>query len=275
MKLGIVADELDRDFASAVRAGISVGLRRYEVRFLKSGRAPMCDVTEMQEVERIARDEGVEITALSPGLFKNVSDAAGFEREMREVYPRAAEWAKRWNLPGLLAFGFRKPGATEDNGDTISSDDPLAQIAEWLAEAGECALADGLLLMIEPEPVCWADSGPATVRLIEKAGSAALKINYDAGNTAWLERRDPLDEFDVMAPYIANVHVKDVAASLPGSGRPKFVPAGCGIIDYRAHFWALKRIGYDGPISLEPHMDFSADAARQCKEAVEELWKGS
>src|SRR5258708_4132236 len=155
MKLGIVADEISRDFATAIRLGKSVQLWRYEVRFLKSGRAPMCDESELREVEKLARDEGVAITGLSPGLFKNVTDEAGFRHEMQEVYPRAGEWAKRWNLRGLVVFGFRKPGATEANGDTIPSNDPPPEIAAWLGEAGERAQTDGLTLMVEPEPVCW------------------------------------------------------------------------------------------------------------------------
>ena len=28
-------------------------------------------------------------------------------------------------------------------------------------------------------------------------------------------------------------------------------------------------MGYDGPITLEPHVDFSPDATRRCKEAAE------
>ncbi len=271
MKLGIVADEISRDFTVAVRAAASIGLRNVEVRFLKSGRAPMCDESELRDVERIARDEGVAVTGLSPGLFKNAADQAGFEREMREVYPRAVEWAKRWGLPGLVVFGFRKPGATEDNGDTISSDHPPPAIARWLAAAGARAESDGLTLMIEPEPVCWADSGPATAALLQAANSPALRINYDPGNVAWLERRDPIDEFPSIAPYIANVHLKDVVAAQRGSGRPKFAACGHGIIDFRAHFAALRAIGYDGVMSLEPHMDSSVDAALRCKQAVEGL----
>lgn len=272
MKLGIVADEISRDFAEAFRVSTAAGLRRYEVRFLKSGRAPMCDREELLEVERLARAEGVEITALSPGLFKYTSDAAGFAREMSEVYPRAAEWAHRWRLRGLIVFGFQKPGATEENGDLISSADPPAAVLGWLAEAGERASRDGLQLILEPEPICWADTGTATAALIRRAGAASLRINYDPGNIAWMERRDPLDEFPDMAPLIANVHVKDLRAAPRGSGKPEFVPPGAGLIDYRTHFAALQRSGYRGPISLEPHMDGSAATIRQCKEAFEELW---
>jgi L-ribulose-5-phosphate 3-epimerase len=271
MKVGIVSDEISRDFAAAVRVGVPLGLRRYEVRNLAAGRAPMCGEAAMLDVECIAREEGVEITALSPGLFKNTSDAAAFWREMDEVYPRAAEWAHRWKLPGLIVFGFHKSGATEATAPEFSSANPPVEIVEWLAEAGERALSDGLILMIEPEPICWCDSGRATASLIARANSAALKINYDPGNVAWLENRDPLDEFSVIAPLIANVHIKDLHPLTRGAGFPEWVPAGEGMIDYAAHFRALHEIGYNGPVSLEPHMDCSPEATRRCKEAVETL----
>jgi sugar phosphate isomerase/epimerase len=269
MKLGIVADEIDRDFAKAVRIGKSLGIERYEVRNLTTGRIPLCDPAEISAVER----EGIEITAISPGLFKNTEDAAAFSREMAEVYPRAAELAHRWRLPGLIVFGFHKPGATEANAAVAG--DPPPCIADWLAEAGERAARDGLLLIIEPEPICWCDTARRTAELIRRSGASSLRINYDPGNVAWLENRDPLDEFDAAAPWIANVHVKDLRPLTRGAAHPEWVPAGEGMIDYRAHFAALRHIGYSGPVSLEPHMDGRAETIRRCKAAVEILARQS
>jgi len=264
--LGIVSDELTRDFREAVRIGTSLGIRRYEIRNLTAGRAPMCGDPAMAEAEQIARDAGVKITALSPGLFKLTDTEQTFRHEMAEIYPRAAEWAHRWKLPGLIVFGFHKSGATDPTASQFPSDNPPPQIRDWLAEAAARAAADRLTLMIEPEPICWCDTGRATVALIKSHPN--LKINYDPGNVAWLQNRDPIEEFDIVAPYIANVHIKDIR---PVQGDPEWVPAGEGIVDYAAHFRALRRIGYQGPISLEPHMDFSAEATRRCKEAVEKL----
>jgi len=104
---------------------------------------------------------------------------------------------------------------------------------------------------------------PATPRARQEPESAD-----EQSHGAWLRNRDPIEEFDIVAPYIANVHIKDIR---PVQGDPEWVPAGEGIVDYAAHFRALRRIGYQGPISLEPHMDFSAEATRRCKEAVEKL----
>jgi sugar phosphate isomerase/epimerase len=221
----------------------------------------------MKEVEQIAHGEGVKITALSPGLFKYTDTEAAFRREMSEVYPKAAEWARRWGLPGLIVFGFHKPGATEANASQFSSDHPPAEIRAWLEEAASRAAADALALMIEAEPICWCDTGRATVDLLR--GLENVGINYDPGNVAWLRNQDPISEFDLVAPYIANVHVKDIR---PVTGDPEWVPAGEGIVDYAAHFAALRRIGYQGPVSLEPHMDFSVDATRRCRDAVQRAW---
>jgi sugar phosphate isomerase/epimerase len=272
MNLGIVADEISRDFRLASQIGIAAGLRRYEIRFLQSGRAPMCDPTELSEIERICDGEGLEITALSPGLFKWTDSAEKFREEMNEVFPRSVELAKRWNLSALIVFGFCKPGVTEENADLIPSDNPPSWVIDSLAEAGTKAEEVGLRLLIEAEPVCWADTGVATVNLIRQANSSAIGINYDPCNVAWMLRRDPIDEFDVVAPFIANVHIKDQLYAPLGSGMPTWVVPDKGMIDYRPHFDALKQIGYTGPISLEPHIDGNPETISQCKQAVERLW---
>lgn len=273
-QLGIVADEIARDFEQAVAVGKSLGITRFEIRNLTSGRIPLCDAGELRLVEETARREEIAITAISPGLFKYTEDPAGFAREMAEVYPRAAELAHRWQLPGLIVFGFHKPGATEANAAEFAGAEVPDAVVEWLAAAGAQAAADGLQLMVEPEPICWADSAIAAAALIRRAASVALRINYDPGNDAWLENRDPLPAPAPVAALIANVHVKDLRPLERGAGHPEWVPAGEGIIDYRAHFRALAAVGYSGPVSLEPHMDGSPAAVRRCKEACERIWAG-
>lgn len=270
MKLGIVADEINRDFSAAVKVGQSIGLRAYEVRNLTTGRAPACDAAELREVEHIRDGEGIEITALSPGLFKWTHDEAGFRREMSELFPRAAELAHRWNLAALVVFGFHKPGATEEQ--FYRGTEVPAQVVEWLREAAEQAAASQLQLWIEPEPICWMDTAAITAEVIERTGSDALRINYDPGNVAWLLGRDPRDELERAAPYIANVHVKDLQEARTNDGQPVWVVPGEGIIDYRVHFAALQRMGYTGRVSLEPHMDSSKETTARCKRAVEQLW---
>ncbi len=272
LQLGIVADEIDRDFRAAVQLGLQLGIRRYEIRFLRSGRAPMCDAAELREVERICDGEGLEITALSPGLFKWTDSGQKFEQEMAEVFPRAVEWAHRWKLSSLLVFGFGKPGATEELADTLPRSNPPAWVLDSLGRAAELAARENLKLLIEPEPVCWADTGAATADLLRQVNAPALGINYDPCNDAWTLRRDPLDDFDLIAPYIANVHIKDQLDAPVGSGMPTWVVPGRGMLDWRAHLAALQRIGYVGPISLEPHINGQLKTIQECQASVKRLW---
>ena len=198
-----------------------------------------------------------------------------FQREMAEVFPRAVELAKRWKLSALVVFGFCKPDAKKENADLIPSDNPPSWVIDSLAEAAGKANEAGLRLLIEPEPVCWADTGLATVNLIHAANAHNLGINYDPCNVAWMLRRDPIGEFDAVAPFVANVHIKDQIDEPRGSGMPTWVVPGEGLIDYRPHFAALKQMGYSGNISLEPHMDGNLETILNCKRAVERLWNES
>ena len=272
LQLGIVADEISRNFREAVNVGLPLGIRRYEIRFLQSGRAPMCDPAELREIERICADEGLEITALSPGLFKWTDSVQKFNQEMTEVFPRAVELAQRWKLAAFIVFGFCKPGATEAIADTLPRGTPPLWVIDALAAAAEQAATANLKLLIEPEPVCWADTAAATVNLLRQVKSPALGINYDPCNDAWTLRRDPIDDFDLIAPYIANVHIKDQMDAPVGSGMPTWIVPGRGMLDWRAHLRALQRSGYAGPISLEPHINGQVETIRHCKEAVERMW---
>ncbi len=269
MNLGIVADEIDRDIRTALASGTALGLRRYEIRNLRTGRVPLCDAAELREVEEAMRESQSEVTAISPGLFKFAETAADFRKQMEEIYPRAAELAHRWNLPGMIVFGFHKPGATETNAAEVSGANPPREIVDSLAEAGEQAGRDSLVLMIEPEPICWAEDTRAAAALIRRSGSASLLINYDPGNDAWLHNRDCIDDFAAAAPFIANVHIKDLKPLTRGAGNPEWVPAGEGMINYREHFARLRH--FAGSYSLEPHIDGRLPTIRRCKEAVEKL----
>ena len=272
MKLGIVADEIDRDFRAAVAAGKKLGINNFEIRFLKSGRAPVCDENELREVKQISDGEGVQITNFSPGLFKYTIDETGFRREMDELFPRVVETAKNWNLASVTIFGFAKTGAKDDDGDLFSSDNPPPKIFDWFAEVCDKAARENLELLIEPEPISWADTFEATRAIIERGGAHNLKINYDAANTAWQNRADKPEEILNAVDLIKNVHVKDQKHERRGSGFPVWLEIGQGEIDYKRRFEILRANNYEGVISLEPHFTFDLPSFARCRDAVLRLW---
>ncbi|HWC99346.1 MAG TPA: hypothetical protein VG456_21450 [Candidatus Sulfopaludibacter sp.] len=89
----------------------------------------------------------------------------------------------------------------------------------------------------------------------------ATEANAEAGERA---ARDSLAVW--IEPICWGEHARSTAELIRGAAHPEWVAAGEGMIDYRAHFARLRQAGFDGSISLEPHLDGS------CKEAVERAW---
>jgi hypothetical protein len=76
-----------------------------------------------------------------------------------------------------------------------------------------------------------------------------------------------MDEFSAVAPLIAQ-RAHQRSASLDSRRRFPGMGAGRrGDDRLRGPFSVrLHEIGYNGPVTLEPHMDCSAEATRRCKQ---------
>jgi sugar phosphate isomerase/epimerase len=270
LKLGILADEISRDFREAVRIGKAAGIERFEVRFLPSGRIPRCDAHDLHEVEAVAQGEGITITAISPGLFKHAATEQEYHEQMREVFPAASDLALRWKTK-LMVFGFRKPEATEKNFAAIPGAIP-AHVIAWMGEVVAQAEQLGVPLLLEPEPISWTDTGLRAAEMIRRVGHAGLRMNYDPGNVAWMTRRDPVDEWPEIADVVAHMHLKDTLLAPADGNFPAWVVMGKGDINYPTLFRQMCAAGFQGDISIESHLKMAPLLLEEYKAAVERLW---
>ena len=274
MRLGIVSDELHFDFRRAVGQAVRFGIRSFDLRMLRSGRIPCCAADELREVERIVRNENLEITALSPGLFKHARTYPDFQVEMRELFPPAAELAVHWQVQTLLVFGFEKTKSQGPQHQESIARKHRKECAEWLAEAAAAASTYGLTLLLEPEPICWADTGTHAAEMVRGSRAANLFLNYDPGNCAWRQGKDPTSEVMQFIELIRHLHVKDIVIGDPASA-PIWVEPGRGIINYPGLFQVLRQSGYNGPVVLEPHLPLSDAILGSSVSAVKRFWKNA
>ncbi|NQU43775.1 sugar phosphate isomerase/epimerase, partial [bacterium] len=104
-----------------------------------------------------------------------------------------------------------------------------------------------------------------TLRLLENV--PGLKLVYDTGNPVFTPdyakgqpwpRQSSWEFYSQVKDHIAYVHIKDgvfeLDASNPNGGRARFTFAGEGDGDVRATVKDLLARGYDGGISMEPHL---------------------
>ncbi len=105
-----------------------------------------------------------------------------------------------------------------------------------------------------------------TLKLLDHVKSPALKLIFDTGNPVFNYRRIgtapyPLQSswefYKNVREFIAYVHIKDgTAIPSPDGKRPAcdFCYAGDGCGDVRAIVTDLRKTGYDGGFSMEPHL---------------------
>lgn len=260
LEIGIVTDEISRDLGEALSVGQSWGLNRFELREGAERRFPAFTQKEVGLVDDAVR-AGVQITAVSPGIFKSsVEDAAQRDRDMSEVLPRAIEKAVRFECPVVIAFGFAKregePGSNR------------LQVQKTFERAAEQAAEAGLILAIENEPDFWIDRSEPSASLLAEIGHPSLKINWDPANLHWGGKKPERADLEALLPFVANVHVKDFT---PDDPKVPWRAIGEGTTPWEEILGWLVEDTSLAHITLETHVEPLVENARKSLDTVREM----
>jgi sugar phosphate isomerase/epimerase len=113
----------------------------------------------------------------------------------------------------------------------------------------------GVRFVAEIHDRSLANSASAALRLIDGCDPRRVGVVYDVANSL-AEGNEPLPQaLDLLGPYLAHVHVKDVAVKATGDGWTSFatgfVPLGAGALRWGAILRCLRETGYAGWLSIE------------------------
>lgn len=280
MHLALITDELSDDPATAFELGRRWELSHFEIRSAYRWRLPAGPAFASERTVAAARASGAVITGISPGLFKSVTAADGSTRSvgasdvrshLDELLPRSFELARRLGTNRVIVFALPRWAGQDAHGPVP------AVVTDALAQAAARAARDGFLLMLENVPNSWADTIETTLAILQAVDSPALRLAWDPPNAVRLQpKRDVVgDGWAALAPYVANVHVKDVAYV---DGRERYTLIGDGIVDWRRQLALLAAAGYAGPVTLETHLQYQDQpgglvaATEQCLRRLRDLW---
>lgn len=136
----------------------------------------------------------------------------------------------------------------------------LELFAAGLREAALVAEAEGIELLVEPEPGLLIEKSSEFKDFMKTVDSEFLKLNFDIGHF-YCVSEDPAALVKELAPYIGHFHLADIASSRIHN---HLIP-GRGAIDFSPVFDAVRSIGYRGFVTVElyPYQDNPVLAATE------------
>ena len=264
MELAISADEISHDFETAVALGVDWGIRFFELKRVHRKRVPDISDEERALILKVVKDHEVQITSISPGLFKIPLEAGLVKTHLGRRLDQSFELARDLGTEKIVVFGFIHP-EPEDNG-TVPQ-----QVVDYLGQAADRAVAEGFRLFLENEPVCWAGSSETVAGIAEAIGSSGIGINWDPCNDLDIPGHKPYpDGYEKVKPGLGHLHMKD-ARHLP-DGRVQYVVIGEGDVDWRGQLRALQNDRYTGYCVIETHFGVGVRTSKACIESAQKMF---
>jgi len=263
------ADEISPDPAEQLAVLAKESITHLEFRGAWSTNVADLDDAHLASFRAALDDAGVSVSAIGSPIGKiGIGDA--FEPE-KDRLRRIADVAHELGTSLVRVFSFFIPAGEPP-------ERYRQQVIDRLAELTEIAAASGLVLAHENEELIYGDTPQRCADLITAIDSPALRATFDAANFVQCGVRPHSEGFDLLRPHLEYVQIKDAIAATG-----QVVPAGKGDGEVRETLAALASEGFDGYLSLEPHLaaagqfggysgpDGFRTAARALKDLLAEL----
>lgn len=240
MILSGFGDEIASDFAEQLAVMGEEGIRHIEVR--KAWDINVLDLTDDQvhAVKRLLQEHNMQVSALGSPIGK-IAITDPFEPHLIR-FQRAMEVAEVLGTKNIRVFSFRMP-ADEDPASYRSE---VMRRMEALVAKAE---ARGLRLCHENEKRIYGDTVERLLDLFHTLASPALGLTFDPANFVQVGVKPWKDGYPALRPFVTYMHMKDAVFS---TRRP--CPVGEGEAEVEQILGGLAQSGYQGFLSIEPHL---------------------
>ncbi len=250
--LSCFADEIDSDLSVQIREMKKNGVGHMELRGVDGKNIAGFGARELREIKKRLDAADIRVSAIGSPVGKiGIKD---------DFVPHAAVFERMLDAAGIMGaryiriFSFYMP----------KGEDPqcyFEPVCERLEQFKAKAKSLNLVLLHENEKGIFGDIAPRCRQLMDRLGDINFKMTFDPAN--FVQCGQPVMEaYRQLAEYIEYVHIKDAKFS-DGS----VVPAGYGDGEIENLLKELYRTGYDGFLSLEPHLgDFKGFSALEREE---------
>ena len=231
-----VTSNLDR----AIHYTLLWGLEGVELRTVgtPSNRVPF--VNE-EKLRRRMAEHGLPIVAVVPGLFEGQEGDRGTWMNEVAGLDDILQFCRRIGCARIITSAFGGEPRAADFEDAV----------EALRTAGRAAASYGVTIAVLNESSMARPTATSVLQLIEAVDHSAVRIAWSPAE-GLRHGEDALSVVDRVAPHLAYVRCTDLRLEDAGF-RP--APIGQGDVAWPQLLAELHERGYDGPLSLEVHLE--------------------
>lgn len=233
-------DEISPDPATQLSVLSALGARQIEVRAAWNQNIVELGSELLGALGSAITRVGFGVSAIASPVGKSdISEPADYEFDRLK---RAITAAHVLGTTRIRIFSYyRAPGlAPADIRDAV-----LARLASLAALAAR----EGVVLLHENEKGIYGDVPERVLDIVESVGSESLRLAWDSANFVQVGVRPFSEAWPLLADHVDYVQIKDADAAT-GAVRP----AGLGDGELLETLTALRDRGYEGVLSLEPHL---------------------
>ena len=260
-KISGFSDEISKEIVTQFEVLKKLNIRYFEPRGIDGKNISTLNDEEVLELKAKMEQYGIKVSSIGSPIGK-IKLTDSFEEHF-EVFKRVVKTAKMLDTKYIRMFSFFHEGGDEWTAEERA--EVIARLKKMIAYAEE----QDVILLHENEKAIYGDTADRCIDLMKELYGPHFKAVFDPANFVQCGQ-DTKYAYENLKNYIEYMHIKD---ALFEDG--KVVPAGCGDGNVEYVLNALMENGYDGFLSLEPHLgSFEGLANLELDDKMEGLPKG-
>lgn len=241
------ADEISPSLDKQIEVIKKLGISHIEMRGVNGKGLVEYPLDEVKKIKEKLDENGISLSAVGSPIGKiQITDP--FEEHF-ELFEHTVEIAKIMETPYIRMFSFFMPEGEEP-------EKYKEEVFRRLGMFVDYAKQQDVILLHENEKEIYGDVAVRCKEILDEFACDHFRAVFDFANFVQC-KQDTKEAYEMLKPYISYIHIKD---AMWESG--KVVPAGYGDGNVKEILADLIKNGYEGVLSLEPHLaDFSGFSA--------------
>lgn len=244
IRLSAFADEISPDLDEQIATLQREGIRYLDLRGMWNINVLDLSDAHIRQIKQALDAYGIGVAAIGSPIGKVAIDSP-FEATMQKL-ERAISVAQAFGTPFIRIFSFYPPTDAQGAGASLGAQ--RDEVMRRLHVMIERARVAGIVLLHENEKDIYGDTIDRCVDLMQSCEDEHFRVAFDPANFIQCGQIPYPDAYEALHPWLAYMHVKD--ALVDGS----VVAAGEGAGRWPELLQRLREGGYDGFLSLEPHL---------------------